>query len=484
MSLESELIGASLGFAGLFMLLSGASWMAARRALVERPFVLNGLLALAMMLASASLAAQLAGASFSLAAADFRAFATCAAAALSLDLAQELQRQPRVHLVRASYGMMLLSMLLVLLSPTTEARAVSSTLSIAGHSLRWIDAPVSLARQWVALSEIVVFLASSVSLLDAAWVQRRSVAAMGVAQLVWACTVSFDLTAWRLSIPVPRLSELAAAAFCVVALATLVSRELELREARVAEREREIHALNETLTEVRAVLSQREPLALVGELSAIVAHEVRNPIAVMMNAAASLRREALHPTDRALLLTIVEEECDRLNRIVTDLLALARPMAPQRKLVDLGEMLERSLAIARRAEVEVMVRVADGAGEPLKCDAVLFRQAIENVVANAVQAMGRGGHLSVSILRRERDGSMMREITVVDSGEGMGTEVRKNARKPFFTTRSNGTGLGLAIVERILNVHGGTLEIESARGAGTTVRLSVPEDRESVVPQS
>ena len=116
-------------------------------------------------------------------------------------------------------------------------------------------------------------------------------------------------------------------------------------------------------------------------------------------------------------------------------------------------------------------------------DAHLLRHALENVIENAVQAMGTGGMLTVTLTRKSRQGVDGREIAVIDTGEGMNTEVRQSARKAFFTTRTTGTGLGLAIVDRILTAHRGAVDIESRRGEGTTVRLFVPErDRPTPAP--
>jgi two-component system sensor histidine kinase HydH len=229
------------------------------------------------------------------------------------------------------------------------------------------------------------------------------------------------------------------------------------------------------LARVRDALEQREALAAVGELAAIVAHEVRNPLAIILNAVASLRRPQLSPRERDLLHGILEEEADRINRIVTDLLTLARPLHPEARETLPRELITRCLGPAERAGTEVEVRSSPDAETPIHCDAHLLRHALENVIENAVQAMGTGGMLTITLTRKTRHGVEGREIAVIDTGEGMNTEVRNSARKAFFTTRTTGTGLGLAIVDRILTAHRGAVDIESSRGEGTTVRLFVPE---------
>ncbi|MBL8741801.1 MAG: hypothetical protein JNK04_11925, partial [Myxococcales bacterium] len=101
-----------------------------------------------------------------------------------------------------------------------------------------------------------------------------------------------------------------------------------------------------------------------------------------------------------------------------------------------------------------------------------IRQALDNVINNALQAMGGGGTLHIELLRSEEPAGV--ELVMRDTGEGMDTVVRKRALDPFFTTRPAGTGLGLAIVARVIDAHGGTLTIHSERGAGTEVRLLLP----------
>nr|MBK7068176.1 hypothetical protein [Deltaproteobacteria bacterium] len=198
------------------------------------------------------------------------------------------------------------------------------------------------------------------------------------------------------------------------------------------------------------------------------------PLAIILNAVASLRRPI--PTrERDLLLGILEEEADRINRIVTDLLTLARPLHPEAREILPKELIIRCLGPAERAGTEVELRSSPEAETPIQCDAHLLRHALENVIENAVQAMGTGGALTITLTRKTRQGVAGREIAVIDTGEGMNTEVRNSARKAFFTTRTTGTGLGLAIVDRILTAHRGAVDIESSRGEGTTVRLFVPE---------
>lgn len=232
-------------------------------------------------------------------------------------------------------------------------------------------------------------------------------------------------------------------------------------------------------------LVRKEQLAAVGELSAVIAHEVRNPLAIIKNAVSSLRRPTLRPTDRGVLLGILDEEVDRLNRLVRDLLAYARPVEPRGRPIELARVIDEAVAASLASHddptsVQVDIDVREAA--TIHGDPDLLRQALANVADNALSAMPSGGRLT---LRAEPTQFRQRAavaIECVDTGEGMDSLVLGKARDPFFTTRAAGTGLGLAIVERVVRNHGGQLSIESAPGEGTAVRIVLPRQRPSSIP--
>jgi signal transduction histidine kinase len=215
-----------------------------------------------------------------------------------------------------------------------------------------------------------------------------------------------------------------------------------------------------------------ERLAALGELSAVVAHEVRNPLGVIFNSLGSLRRIVRPAGDAKMLFDIVEEEADRLNRIVGDLLDFARPSQPELRPELLGRVVEDAVAAAvaqQGGRIEV-VRDLDPEVPPVAMDARLVRQAVLNVAVNAVQAMPRGGRIT---LRTRRDGEDAL-LEIEDSGAGIPEEVRGRIFEPFFTTKASGTGLGLAVVKRIVEGHGGAVSVRSAPGAGTVFALRFP----------
>ncbi len=244
--------------------------------------------------------------------------------------------------------------------------------------------------------------------------------------------------------------------------------ELSLRSGALSE------ALS-ALAETHRARRQRESLAALGELSAVVAHEVRNPLAIVKNAVSSLRRPALDASDRVLLLQIVSEESRRLARLVRDLLAFARPRASVPVRISVHELVERAARDATRGEPASSARVelALDPGLELDGDAELLRLALANLLVNGLQACEGGGRVRVEARAAPPE---LVEFVVSDTGRGMPEEVLRKARDPFYTTRPTGTGLGLAIVDRVVRAHGGRWEIESRSGAGSTVRMTLARD--------
>jgi signal transduction histidine kinase len=229
-------------------------------------------------------------------------------------------------------------------------------------------------------------------------------------------------------------------------------------------------------------LVRKEQLAAVGELAAVIAHEVRNPLAIIKNAVSSLRRRPEDASQTATLCAILDEESTRLNRIVGDLLHYAKPVSVTLQNVDVVDVVERAVSLIREEpRVELDLEVERGL-PPIIGDAVLVRQAIDNVLHNAVQAMGSGGSITVGVRGRRSTPDGV-EVTIRDTGEGMDTVVRRRALDPFFTTRPTGTGLGLAVVARVVEAHGGQLTILSERGAGTEVRIFLPRSSEESEPR-
>ncbi|WP_375769988.1 ATP-binding protein [Archangium gephyra] len=238
-------------------------------------------------------------------------------------------------------------------------------------------------------------------------------------------------------------------------------------------RAEELARLHAELKHAQRQLVEHERLAALGELSAVVAHEVRNPLGAIFNALATLRR-FLEPTGPApTLVAIVEEEANRLNRMVDDLLDFARPSAPEFHPVPLGRLLEEAVRTATSGQSRIRVEWALRPDvPPVPVDERMIRQAFLNLALNAVQAMPQGGTLRVAAYRcPEKPGAV---VEVTDTGSGIPPELRERLFTPFFTTKATGTGLGLAIVQRTLDAHGGHIRIDSPPSGGTTFRLVLP----------
>ncbi|RKH70703.1 GAF domain-containing protein [Corallococcus interemptor] len=232
------------------------------------------------------------------------------------------------------------------------------------------------------------------------------------------------------------------------------------------------------LAATRAEMVKRERFAALGELSAIVAHEVRNPLGVIFNAVATLRRIMKPGGDTAMLLDIVAEESDRLNRMVSDLLDFTRPRNPVLQPEDLLRVLQDAFDAARaqaatERPVHVSVEVEPGL-TAVPMDRRQIRQALFNVAVNAIQAMPQGGEVRVRARRDTHGGREQLRIDVVDGGPGIPAELLHRVFEPFFTTKAQGTGLGLAVVKRILEEHRGEIAVESAPGRGTTFTFWLP----------
>jgi signal transduction histidine kinase len=268
---------------------------------------------------------------------------------------------------------------------------------------------------------------------------------------------------------------------------SILSRELTDQSLELKRRSGELMVSYEELREAQRELMRREQLAAVGELAAVIAHEVRNPLAIISNAVAGLRRPELAHDDRDTLLTILKEESSRLNRLVGDLLRFARPVNVQRQLISVRDVIERTIVSSALRETLPVRVMEDGEVHGIWGDPGLLRQVFENLVDNAVQAMGGLGQdgttppsgrptprLTIAIRAGRRESIDGVHVDVQDTGEGMDAHVRLRAKDPFFTTRPSGTGLGLAIVDRIVEAHDGELSIASRPGQGTTISVFLP----------
>ena len=219
------------------------------------------------------------------------------------------------------------------------------------------------------------------------------------------------------------------------------------------------------------LLLEQAALARLGEMAAVVAHEVKNPIAGIRGALQVISsRMAPELRDRAVMGDIIAR-LDGLNAVVQDLLVFARPRELRTETVDLTALLNNTIDLIRRdpACAAIDVRI-EGGGAPLQADPAQLQLVFQNVLINAAQAMGGQGRVTVAI----STAGAHCEIAITDGGPGMPPDVREHAFEPFFTTKSRGTGLGLPLAKRIVEAHGGEIAIATPSSGGTVVTLLLP----------
>ncbi len=244
------------------------------------------------------------------------------------------------------------------------------------------------------------------------------------------------------------------------------------------------------LTEMKAMereVERNKKMAFLGEMSAVLAHELRNPLASISGSIQLLRRDLTLDNEDRKLMDIIERGRNQLETLAGDFLLLARSRAevPDDD-IDAAALVDDVLDSARMGndwsgDVN-LVRRYDGRRR-IRGNRTEVRQAVMNIISNALQAMPEGGELAVETRSAEdvpsRDGGFI-EIEIRDTGNGIDPGILKNVREPFFTTRESGTGLGLAIVERVMEHHGGYFRIESATGRGTRAVLGFPAHDDAV----
>jgi two-component system sensor histidine kinase HydH len=226
---------------------------------------------------------------------------------------------------------------------------------------------------------------------------------------------------------------------------------------------------------LEAQLNQTERLAALGEMTAGVAHEIRNPLGIISSTAELLQERLGRYEPQNRLAQIIVEEANRLNDKVTEFLDFARPRVPNLRSCDLEKVLDRSLEFLQpeigRLHIAVE-RQYQLDGIPQMADADLLHQAFLNLLLNAIQAMPQGGSLKVSTALDPK--GQESRISIQDSGQGIDPEMMKKVFNPFFTTKEKGSGLGLPIVKSIIESHRGAIRIESERGQGTAITIELP----------
>ena len=239
-----------------------------------------------------------------------------------------------------------------------------------------------------------------------------------------------------------------------------------------------IVCLFEDLSAAKALEAERrrlDRLAALGEMSAVVAHEIRNPIAGIAAGVEYLGKNIPEDSPQKEGVAMILGEIERVNRILEDILSVARPfqlkLGPQ-KLPDLVEqVLNRQAGIIERKKIRIARHYAPSL-PVVQADGERLEQALTNLVLNAVEAMPLEGTLGIGLETEDR----WLVITISDTGPGIALDAQQRIFEPFFTTKARGTGLGLAVARRIIEEHGGMIQVASQPGQGTkfVIRLPLP----------
>jgi len=244
---------------------------------------------------------------------------------------------------------------------------------------------------------------------------------------------------------------------------------LERSVHRLIERGREAEERAAAVDRQRA---EQEGLAEVGELAAEMAHEFKRPLASIRTAMDLLEQEYELERGGKEMLSEVDHQLERLSDTMRDLFSLAKPIAFEQALLAVDEAVDAALLEARCIHEGIDVRREFEPALPsVAGDLHRLEQAFLNLICNAAEAMPQGGILTIRV-SRAGDGNV--EVVFKDTGVGIPPEEVEKALKPFYSTKPSGTGLGLPLVMRIVNAHGGRLEVVSSPGSGTTVRAILP----------
>jgi two-component system sensor histidine kinase HydH len=232
---------------------------------------------------------------------------------------------------------------------------------------------------------------------------------------------------------------------------------------------------NRQLHQAEDAIRRSDRLAALGQLSAGLAHELRNPMGIIRGSAEMLSRAVAKESDVAREMAgFIVTEVDRANSLITRFLQFARPIELRLETADLAQTLDRAIGLAEREAPGISIyRNYQLDLAPFGFDAELMERVFYNLVLNAAQASPAGGAVTV----KTRAAGGMAEVAVIDRGSGIAPENRANIFNPFFTTKLNGVGLGLAIVAKIVDEHGGKITVESEPGKGSVFHVLLPMER-------
>jgi signal transduction histidine kinase len=255
-------------------------------------------------------------------------------------------------------------------------------------------------------------------------------------------------------------------------LVNILAHDLHQQSERHRRTAEQLAEANRHIQEVERAARRADRLAALGQLSAGLAHELRNPLGTIKASAELLQRNVAAENEVAREMAgFIASEVDRTNSLVTRFLQFARPLKLLREKADLGQTLDRAIAqVEREAKGAAIYKNYEPEIAPFRFDAELMERVFYNLILNAVQASPPGGMVSV----KTRAAGDRVEIAVIDRGVGIDPAQRDSIFNPFFTTKPEGVGLGLAIVAKIVDEHGGKITVESEPGKGSAFCVLLP----------
>jgi signal transduction histidine kinase len=370
----------------------------------------------------------------------------------------------------------------LLLCGLAAAQIAEPKLRLRGRSgpLFWVLLKVALgylligytgglaSRYWLVLLLPVVSAATAYGVIG------TLLAALLAAGVYLSFLLFIDWT--RFTIGPPELSELGLRLVFLGVVGTLANslaealREQSQKSKAVAE---QLAEANRSLREAENVVRRSERLAALGQLSAGLAHELRNPLGTIRGSAEMLRANV--PVDNSIareMSDFIVSEADRTNALVTQFLDFARPLQLKLSPCPVTDPLDRAIAQVQRngaAQIAVYKNYAPDI-PPVEIDASYMERVFYNLVLNAVEATAPGGAVTV----KTRLTPEAVEVDVIDRGAGIDRPLQEQIFNPFFTTKPQGVGLGLAIVSKIVDEHGGRIGLESEPGRGSVFRVTLP----------
>lgn len=233
------------------------------------------------------------------------------------------------------------------------------------------------------------------------------------------------------------------------------------------------------IIKIEEQLRRAERLSTIGELAAVLAHEIRNPLGSIKGTAEILKDDFAPGDKKYEFLEILVKESNRLNRVVEDFLRLAKPQPLTKESCDVMEELSNivTLVAAEAKSRDIQLELKPALLPQIQGDHEKLRQAFLNIVLNALQATPDNGAVTITLSQEKRDEEQNEWINIcfTDTGPGLLPAAREQIFEPFYTTKEEGAGLGLAIAKKIVEGHGGHIEVESTPGMGATFCIRLPQ---------